>query len=114
VRFQRADLFAQGVEPAQVAVRLRVNRKSAGEWYRAWARGGKSALASKGPSGSKCGPSDRLIQVREAEFAKGPAADGWDEDQRWTLARVAQVIRELFGQEYTLRGVSYLLRGRTP
>jgi transposase len=41
--------------------------------------------------------------------AKGPAAHGWDEDQQWTLARVAQVIRELFGQEYTLRGVSYLL-----
>ncbi|MCW2913045.1 MAG: transposase, family [Actinomycetia bacterium] len=41
--------------------------------------------------------------------ATGPAAHGWDEDQQWTLARVAQVIRELFGQEYTLRGVSYLL-----
>jgi hypothetical protein len=53
--------------------------------------------------------SDRQIGVLEAELAKGPAAHGWDEDQRWTLARIAAVIRELFGRDYTLRGVSYLL-----
>jgi len=109
VRFQAADLFAQGAAPAQVAVRLRVTRKSACEWYRAWAAGGKSALASKGSSGSKCRLSDRQIGVLEDELAKGPAAHGWDEDQRWTLARIAQVIKELFGQDYSLRGVSYLL-----
>jgi transposase len=52
-----------------------------------------------------------LDQVRELEAAldAGPAASGWDEDQRWTLARVAQVIRERFGAEYTLAGVAVLL-----
>lgn len=38
----------------------------------------------------------------------GPAARGWA-DQRWTLARIAELIHQLFGVEYTLRGVSYLL-----
>jgi len=34
---------------------------------------------------------------------------GWDQDQRWTLARVAMLIGRLFHVRYTLRGVSYLL-----
>ena len=33
----------------------------------------------------------------------------WTSDQRWTLARVAALIRRLFGVTYTLREVSYLL-----
>jgi transposase len=99
----------RGARPRWSRVRLRVTRKSACEWYRAWAAGGKSALVSKGSSGSKCRLSERQIGVLEAELAKGPATHGWDEDQRWTLARIALVIGELFGQDYTLRGVSYLL-----
>jgi putative transposase len=31
-----------------------------------------------------------------AELEKGPAAHGWTEDQRWTLARVATVIARRF------------------
>jgi hypothetical protein len=39
----------------------------------------------------------------------GPAACGWREDQRWTLARVTALIARLFRARYTLRGTSYLL-----
>ncbi|MFE7117086.1 winged helix-turn-helix domain-containing protein [Streptomyces sp. NPDC057654] len=39
----------------------------------------------------------------------GPAAHGWSEDQRWTLARIADVIRCGFGVDYTLAGVDLLL-----
>lgn len=39
----------------------------------------------------------------------GPAAWGWREDQRWTLARVSTLIARLFHVRYTLRGTSYLL-----
>ncbi|MEV8517959.1 winged helix-turn-helix domain-containing protein [Dactylosporangium sp. NPDC051484] len=40
---------------------------------------------------------------------EGPVAHGYVEDQRWTLARVADLIARLFRQRYTLRGVSMLL-----
>jgi putative transposase len=40
---------------------------------------------------------------------QGPAAHGFGADQRWTLARVADLIARLFHTRYTLRGVSYLL-----
>ena len=39
----------------------------------------------------------------------GPAASGWDEDQCWTLARIAEVIRRRFRVDYTLAGVDLLL-----
>jgi len=44
-----------------------------------------------------------------AALDAGPAAYGWKEGQRWTLARVAALIGRLFHVSYTLRGVSYLL-----
>ena len=39
----------------------------------------------------------------------GPAVWGWDEDQCWTLARIAEVVRRRFGVEYTLAGMDLLL-----
>jgi hypothetical protein len=45
----------------------------------------------------------------EAALEEGPAAHGWDEDQCWTLARIAELIKELLGVSYTLGGVDYLL-----
>ena len=38
----------------------------------------------------------------------GPAAWGW-EDQCWTLARIAELVRRRFGVEHTLAGLDVLL-----
>jgi hypothetical protein len=38
----------------------------------------------------------------------GPAAGGWD-DQCWTLPRIAEVVHERFGVDYTLAGLDLLL-----
>jgi transposase len=101
-------MFAQGEVTAQVAARLRVSEKSVRQWRRAWKAGGDEALASTGAGGSACKLTDeQLLQLTEVLDA-GPAGRGWV-DQRWTLARIAEVIRQLFGVDYTLRGVSYLL-----
>ncbi|WP_203863769.1 helix-turn-helix domain-containing protein, partial [Planobispora rosea] len=40
LRFEAADLFAQGVSAPEVARRFRVSRMSANRWYRAWQTGG--------------------------------------------------------------------------
>ena len=50
----------------------------------------------------------QLARLRAA-LEGGPAAWGWGEDQRWTLARVTTLIGRLFHVRYTLRGTSYLL-----
>src|SRR6266568_5048004 len=46
---------------------------------------------------------------RRALAAAGPAARGWDEDQCWTLARIAEMVRRRFGVTYTLAGLDLLL-----
>ena len=109
LRLEAAELFAAGVEPAQVALRLRVSRNSAYRWRRAWAGGGTVALASKGPSGSLCRLNPRQLERLAAALEAGPAVYGWEQDQRWTGARVATLIGRLFQVRYTVRGATYLL-----
>jgi transposase len=109
VRLAAADLIEGGASDREVARRFRVSRMSANRWRRALAAGGRSALASKGPGG---GPAKLTpVQVRELEavLAGGPAAWGWDEDQCWTLARIAEVVRRRFTVDYTLAGLDLLL-----
>lgn len=52
---------------------------------------------------------DDQVKRLEVELERGLAAHGWADDQRWTLARVSDLIAGLFGVRYTLRGTSYLL-----
>nr|WP_242666943.1 helix-turn-helix domain-containing protein [Frankia casuarinae] len=81
-----ADRFAQGASRVEVARELRVTRKTASCWYRAWEAGGAAALRSAGPL-SRCRLDDRDLARLEAILRRGPGRYGWD-DQRWTLARV--------------------------
>ncbi|MDL4818574.1 helix-turn-helix domain-containing protein [Actinomadura opuntiae] len=76
-----------------------------------------AGLASgRGSCAAVQGPHERL-RLDQAQFAKleaelnrGPAAHGYADDQRWTLGRMTALIKELFGIDYTLPGVSLLLR----
>lgn len=108
VRMQAAEMFEQGMRPVRVAEQLRVSVKSACAWHRDWKAGGTAALTSKGAPGQSCRLDAAQLEQLETELEAGPAARGWD-DQRWTLERVAALITELFGQDYTPRGVSLLL-----
>jgi transposase len=109
VRLQAARMYEHDVSPVQVAHRLRVSTKSAYQWRRRWRAGGEAALVSSGPGGAVCRLSGVQLSRLAAALEGGPAAWGWDQDQRWTLARVAALIARLFHVRYTLRGVSYLL-----
>src|SRR5215510_1539114 len=109
VRLPAAGMFEQDVSPVQVAHRLRVSTKSAYQWRRRWHAGGEAALASKGPGGEVCRLTAGQVARLRAALEGGPAAWGWDQDQRWTLARVTTLIARLFHVRYTLRGTSYLL-----
>src|SRR3954468_13821546 len=70
--------------------------------------GGRPALASKGPGGARCRLSPAQLHELTDLLDAGPAAWGWT-DQCWTLARIAAVVRERFGVDYTLPGVDLLL-----
>ncbi|KPI21412.1 Winged helix-turn helix domain containing protein [Actinobacteria bacterium OK074] len=103
-------MFAAGLRPAQVARALRVSRKSAYAWHAAWCEGGVEALRSKGPSGvdSRMKPAWRAWLACALE--QGPAAHGWSEDQRWTLARIAVLVARRFHVRFSQPQLSRILR----
>ena len=109
VRLAAAELIEAGASDQEVAKRFRVTRMSANRWRRALAAGGRPALASKGPGGACCKLTPAQLRELETVLDAGPAARGWDEDQCWTLARIAEVVRGRFGVDYTLAGLDLLL-----
>jgi transposase len=109
VRLAAADMFAEGATDAQVAKHFRVTVMSANRWRRAYQAGGVDALASKGAGGAACKLTDAQVEELRVALDEGPAAHGWVEDQRWTLARIVEVIAERFSVEFTLGGACYLL-----
>lgn len=102
-------MFEEGLSPVEVAAELEVSAKSARAWRRAWVAGGVEALASRGPSGPRVKLNPRQIARLEKALDEGPAAAGWAEDQRWTLARVATLIGRLCHVSYSLKGTALLL-----
>ena len=108
VRLAAADQIEAGASDREVARRFRVTRMSANRWRRALAAGGRAALISKGPGGGPCKLSPAQVRELEAVLEAGPAVQGWD-DQCWTLARIAEVVRRRFGVDYTLAGLDLLL-----
>jgi transposase len=105
LRLAAAELIEAGASDREVARRFRVSRMSVNRWRRALAAGGRAALASCGAGGAKC----KLTAAQLRELEAGPAAWGWDEDQCWTLARIAEVVRARFKVTYTLAGLDLLL-----
>ncbi len=109
VRLSAAELIEAGASDRKVARRFRVSRMSANRWRRTLAAGGRAALASRGAGGAKCKVTGPQLRELAALLNAGPAAWGWDEDQCWTLARIAEVVRRRFAVEYTLAGMDLLL-----
>nr|WP_268246687.1 winged helix-turn-helix domain-containing protein [Streptomyces chryseus] len=109
VRMQAVELFEQRVKPSEVARRLRVSVKSAYLWHQLWQDGGVQALASRGPSGSRCRLSQRSLEKLAVYLEQGPAAHGWVEDQVWTASRVATLIGRKFHVSYSVSGATRLM-----
>lgn len=109
-------MFAAGASAPQVAAELEVSAKSAYAWRRAWLAGGEHALTSKGPPGPDRKLSEAQVQKLIRKLDEGPAAAGWDEDQRWTLARVCTMIGRMFQVTVSIATAWELLRraGYTP
>jgi transposase len=108
VRLAAAEWIEEGASDQEVATRFRVTRMSANRWRRALADGGRPALASKGPGGAQCRLTPAQLDELQTVLDAGPAVWGWT-DQYWTLPRIAAVVHERFGADYTLSGLDLLL-----
>ena len=110
VRLAAVERFERRVPAADIAAELRVSERSVQRWRRAWEGGGAPGLASRGPA-ARCRLSGNQLAELDRVLDAGPAASGW-EDQRWTLARIRDLIAAKFKVQYTIPGTWYLLRRR--
>jgi len=108
LRLEAAEWIEEGATDREVAARFRVTRMSANRWRRALAAGGRPALASTGPGGARCKLSPTQLDELQVLLDAGPTAWGWA-DQCWTLPRIAAVVHQRFGVDYTLPGLDLLL-----
>jgi len=108
VRLEAVKRFEQRAPAADIAAELRVTERSVRRWRRAWLAGGPPGLASRGQA-ARCRLDDAQLAALEAVLDAGPLAAGFG-DQRWTLARVRDLIAKKFKVAYTVPGVWYLLR----
>lgn len=107
VRLQAVKMFEERVPPAEIAARLRVTARSVCRWRSAWLAAGPAGLASRGQA-ARCRLDGAQLAELEMALEAGPLAAGFS-DQRWTLARIRDLIAARFGVGYTLPGVWYLL-----
>ncbi|MFI0243081.1 winged helix-turn-helix domain-containing protein [Streptomyces sp. NPDC016845] len=107
IRLEAGERFARGEKNAMIAKYLRVSVRSVERWRQAWRRGGTAALACAGPPKLPKLSDERFAEL-EKELVKGPAGHGW-EDQRWTLARIRDVIASTFDLEVSPAAVARLM-----
>src|SRR6266487_449538 len=102
-RMRAADLFEQGVRPAEIARQVGVCHQIVSDWRAVWRRSGRDGLRAAGRAGRlpKVGP-EQLAQV-EIALVKGAEANGYPTDL-WTLQRVAEVIERVTGSPITQHG----------
>ncbi len=110
VRLEAAKRFEQRVPAAVIAAELRVSERSVRRWRQAWLAGGPAGLASRGQA-ARCRLDEQQLAALDAVLDAGPLAAGY-QDQRWTLARIRDLVARKFTVAYTIPGIWYLLRRR--
>src|SRR5207237_7920425 len=108
-RMRAADLFEQGVIPAEIARQVGVSHQIVSDWRAAWRRSGRDGLRAAGRAGRLPKLSHDQLALVEVELAKGAEANGYANDL-WTLKRVAEVIERVTGVSYHPARVWSLLR----
>src|SRR5438876_7650964 len=108
-RMRAADLFEQGVRPAEIARQLGVWHQIVSDWRAAWRRSGRDGLRAAGRAGRLPKLSRAQLDEVETALAKGAEANGYPKDL-WTLQRAAEVIQRVTGVSYHPARVWYILR----
>jgi transposase len=110
VRLEAVKRFEQRVPAAVIAAELRVSERSVRRWRQAREAGGPAGVASRGQA-ARCRLDEQQLAALDVALEAGPLAAGW-EDQRWTLARVRDLVAAKFKVAYTIPGIWYLLQRR--
>src|SRR5438445_2577494 len=88
-RMRAADMFEQGVTPAEIARQVCVSHQIVSDWRAAWRRCGRDGLRAAGRAGRLPKLKRDQLALVEIELAKGAAANGYPNDL-WTLKSVSE------------------------
>jgi transposase len=111
-RLEAARLLRGGrLSAAAIARRLGVSRQSVGRWRQALAAEGRPGLRRRQHTGRPPRLTPDQWARLTAHLARGASAAGFD-TERWTLRRIAAVIRREFGVRYHFRSLGRALRAR--
>jgi transposase len=94
-RMAAAELFAAGVNQADVARRLTVTAQAVNRWYHRWQTQGMQGLRARPP-----GRRPRLSAAEQAELVELVKAGPAPQQGGWTLRRINQIIGQRFGITY--------------
>ena len=108
-RMQAADLFEQGITPAEIARRLGVWHQIVSDWRNVWRRSGRDGLRAAGRAGRLPKVTREQLEQVEIQLAQGAEANGYPNDV-WTLQRVAEVIERTTSVQYHPARVWHILR----
>src|SRR3954447_4669010 len=108
-RMRAADLFENGIAPAEIARQEGVSHQIVSDWRNAWRRRGRDGLRGAGRAGHLPKLSRGQLAQVEVDLARGAEANGYPNDL-WILKRVAEAIERLTGVTYHPARVWYILR----
>lgn len=98
-RLKAVKLFQRGVSQAEIARKLKVTPAAVSQWHKAWQKGGKERLKSRGQTGPKPKLTEEKLRKIRHILLKGPRASGYVTDL-WTLERIKAVIRRKVGLSF--------------
>jgi transposase len=107
-RMQAVEFFQKGFEPAEVARRMRVGRRSVRRWRSAFLAHGLEAVKAKPSTGRPSKLDPQAKRSLETILLRGAHAAGFSTDL-WTCPRVAQVIHKEYGVRYHVDHIGRLL-----
>lgn len=108
-RLRAAELLRKGWSQADVAREVGVHRQSVSRWAEALADGGKRKLRASGFRGRRPKLGELELKRIERGLRRGPEAMGFSSGL-WTLPRVAELIEQQCGVEYSIGHVWRVLR----
>jgi transposase len=103
------ELVQAGWTQKKVAEALGVTEGAVSQWMKRARQGGVEALRHQSPPGAESKLSAAQLASLPAILARGAEAYGFA-GAVWTRARVRQVIQEVFGVNYHVDHMSYLLK----
>jgi transposase len=107
-RFKAMDLLEDGLQPVEVANKLKVDRRSVRRWKAAFRSQGPKAIKAKPSSGRPPKLDKQAKKDLEKRLLQGAKSAGFQTDL-WTCPRIAKLIQSSFGVRYHVDHIGRLL-----